>query len=521
MPRILRPMILGMVLAALIASFFLKREAYIAQTADDATLYAACAAVDAEPCIIPSPFQPPAAAVNAIGTIYHKKERETQGLAQFADAHQKTLLVDGVPFSQYWQLANPDSYVFHPMAFGRYVFRHASDPSFRKTLPELLHRVSVKLPNGGAAIYYPKHYPLNRMRGPGYVYSAISQSSILAGFVRNDQLERTAQSRRMVEQIKKAMFFDHTLGGIELAGVAQLELPLFNSNPEIVLNGWLFSLLQLNDYAQLYHDRATAEYVRKNLRFFADHHAVWYDHARNISRYSDTSPHKVILQYRGKALPTDLAVIYKSKVPELPNYAIAPVNDPKSARSNFTVRVTDTDTNAKRLNMELTCSGLFDTYVVSRADFTLELRDGGYQRRGGIPTGGGKWHRLTSIPNTGDGLSIVPVTLDKGELICGYPTNFATKNNTNFYHMYHIIALLALADNPSFADTKLTQQLAAIAREWYVNTAHMPMAGVEDVDSPHYVLKAVNGAKTIPLHKNAAELFRSHGIALLPEHRVQ
>ena len=133
--------------------------------------------------------------------------------------------------------------------------------------PELLNtirKVGIELPNGGLAFYYPNHYPLNRMRGPDLVYSAISQSEILAGFLKLYQQSDTDASKLVLDRVKQAMFFNHLDGGIDL-GVAQLELPLFRSNPEIILNGWLHALLQLNDYAIVMNDSEIASYVENNL----------------------------------------------------------------------------------------------------------------------------------------------------------------------------------------------------------------------------------------------------------------
>jgi hypothetical protein len=128
--------------------------------------------------IKPAPFQPTEHDMRATIGIYDTGQGDFE-FSMYGN-NQSTIIVNGVPFARYWQLEDPNQYVFHPMVWGRYVFNNADNPDFRKNLPSISEQIGVSLPNGGLTFYYPNHYPLNRMRGPEIIYSAISQSEILA-----------------------------------------------------------------------------------------------------------------------------------------------------------------------------------------------------------------------------------------------------------------------------------------------------------------------------------------------------
>ena len=133
---------------------------------------------------------------------------------------------------------------------------------------------------------------------------------------------------------------------------------LFRSNPEIILNGWLHALLHLNDYADCNEMMpAIASYVEKNLDFFADNHAVWYDEKRNISRYSDTSPQRSSYSHLRRRVST-LTVIYKAHDPRLKHYTITPVLDLENEFSAFDVRIVAVNEKNHKMTMVVTCSEL-------------------------------------------------------------------------------------------------------------------------------------------------------------------
>lgn len=515
-----RTLLPALLIAAIAAAAWMQYANAAADDGQSPSTLQACEAVGATDCVTPKPFQPTAEQLKATSAIYYKGDKAIDTTAAKFDP-SVSVLVDGLPYYRYWQLKHKDSYVFHAMQFGFHVLSGVDDPAFRKGLRKLLDRVGVPLPNGGIAVYYPKHYPLNRMRGPVHIYSGISQSSILTAFVKNDQLDQSAESHIMLEQIKKGMFFDHDKGGVELSGVAQLELPLFNSNPEIILNGWTHALMQLNDYALIYKDKKAAEYIRKNLRFFADHHEAWYDKKRNISRYSETSPHRSIVQYTDPTIEKKMVVIYKSKVPELHDYAIVPVEDFKNERASFDVRILSVNPKSKLLSLNLTCSGLFDTFVVAPSKFALKVRDGGYSPTNATPIGSGTWHIIKATQQTPQSPYVAQLALDKEELICGYPTNFSREHGKNYYHMHHMISLLYLALTPSFDDPELQKELIAIVKKWYENTQKIggPGVSVEHIVPPQTVLNSINRVKFRHQFTDVYAMFKQAGITPLPVHR--
>ena len=210
------------------------------------------------------PFQPRPDDMEFTGRI-HDTGVEGFQFSMYGNS-QKTILIEGVPFSRYWQLEDPNHFVFHPMVFGRFVFNQADKPDSGTDLARLTAKVGTALPdNGGTAFYYPNHYPLNRLSGPALVYSAISQSEILAGYLHHERVHPEEATEALTEAVKRALLYPYAKGGTQLEQVAFLELPLFRSNPEIILNGWLHALLHLNDYAQVKSDAAAARIVERHL----------------------------------------------------------------------------------------------------------------------------------------------------------------------------------------------------------------------------------------------------------------
>ena len=375
-PLILR----GTIITGAVATFVALSYVYPAFSSSEI-----CARMDLE-CHVVTPFQPSAAQMEPVSAVHH-----------VPDSTERTLAIDGIPFSRYWLLGDEQTYVFHPSKFGEYVLSNVKNESFRQNLPLLTARIAVDLPNGSLAFYYPNHYPLNRMRGPDLMYSAYGQASILQAYLRFHLLQDTGESLHLLKSVRDAMFFPYERGGVDL-GVAQLELPLFRSNPEIILNGWLHALLVLANYAFVMDDRNVSDYVRRNLQFFAKYHKVWYDDDRNISRYSDTSPHRVTA--RVSSIDQSFWVIYRSKVTELKNYIVSPVVDLENEYSAFDVRINHLNTKNRLITMSITCSGLFDTLLVSDEPFgPLRIRGGGYDPVRATPSATGRWHNLKPHEN--------------------------------------------------------------------------------------------------------------------------
>ena len=91
-------------------------------------------------------------------------------------------------------------------------------------------------------------------------------------------------------------------------------------------------------------------------------------------------------------------------------------------------------------------------------------------------------------PQSTNGMYAVAVTLSDDELICGYPTNFAKKDGRNYYHSYHLVALMLLASYTPYNDPLLSSKLAEIALDWFERTNLFTYAGYEFSD-PQSILR--------------------------------
>lgn len=460
----------------------------------------ACYAItgDSDLCITPKPFQPSAKNMKFVSQVFTKD----QGDDQYGE---KFILVQEVPFARYWQLKDKNQYVFHPAVYGRYVFNNAQYINVEK----ITDFVGIELPNKGLAFFYPNLYPLSRMNGKTVTYSTISQGAVLSGYMKYDKEIASLKSHQLVERVKDAFFLPYEEGGIDI-GIAQLEIPLFHSNPEIILNGWLDALLRLNDYALAYNDTKIANYIHRNLKFFADNSKLWYDTERNISRYSDTSPQAVTIL--SDNIRANFVVIYKSKIKEMKNYLIPLKDDPKGQISSYENKIISHNIMTKEIKMNLSCSGFFDSVLVSDSPFKMKIRSGGYSPTSSTPTNYGKWYSLKSKPVLDQNLH--QITLPNEKLICGYPTNFSKANNKNFYHMHHIVSLLYLANYPSFIDNNLTNLLKQIATEWYANTVNFKYRKLDNFENPQEVLSSINRGKFIVQINDANTLFNQSNVPL-------
>ena len=413
---------------------------------------------------------------------------------------QNTIVVDGVPFAQYWQLDEPDKYVFHPMVWGRYVFEN-DDPAFAARLPELVGRTGHDLPDGSVAFYYPNHYPLNRMSGPDLMYSAISQSELLAGFVAAADRSGSDEVARIAERVLGGLLFPYESGGVNLDGLALLEFPLFRSNPEIILNGWLHALLHLNDWAIVHDDAEAARILERNLEFLVSNHAVWYDGARNVSRYSDTSPFRAVLE--GARDDQSYRVFFDARNGLLRDYVHAPVDDPDGEYSGYDTRFVSR--KGRTATLGTTCSGLFDTVIASDAAFSLRFRPHVFDPTRATPSLG-DGETIIESSEVGGGFHEVRIEAGTPGLICGYPTNFAKANGRNFYHGQHIVALSYLAAFGAFDDNALKDDLQSIAEEWRVRTAAYASRTLDDFEPLQVVLDSINRGKVLTQATTISEL---------------
>jgi hypothetical protein len=347
------------------------------------------------------------------------------------------VIVNGVLFYRYWQNPEDDYYVLHPMVLGRYLVRLATDPGVSAYLDGVV-QVAHRLPNGGLLWYYPDRYMLTRFLGPDLAPSAIAQGQILEGVTTVDAVV-PADLSKLARSVFKGLAFDYYRGGLNLAGLALLEVPLFRSPPEIILNGWLDALLHLRSYVEEYDDHEARRLFESNVRFLARSLDRFHDPKSGLSRYSDLCPYRVSVEW-DDAGQRELTAFYKSRVSELDNlsFDLREIAHPtRSAFDNQVIRETPTGIEAW-----VSCSQEYDTYLVSTSGpFTVRLVAGVYEPEHSTPGAGGATILIPSAPV--DSYHVAHLTSIRDELFCGYPTNF-TKNGVNFYHAYHVVALASL-----------------------------------------------------------------------------
>lgn len=467
-------------------------------------------------CIVVDPFQPDPALTARLDRVFDIGEPDF--VFEGYGNEQESIVVDGVPYSRYWQLDDPSKYVLHPMAVGRYVFNNAEEPSIAETTDTLFGQLGAELPDGGGvAFFYPNQYPLSRMSGPDYMYSAISQSEILAGFMRIDRIRRSADSSSRLASVRDALFYPYEMGGVNLSDVAQLELPLFRANPEIILNGWLHSLMHLNDYAIEYDDPEVAEYVARNLRFFARNNEAWFDESNSVSRYSDTSPHRIVITPEDAERTPELSVLFNSSVPELSDYLVPLEFDLDGNLGGYDSRVAAINADNGALTATVTCSTLFETILLSTEPITVDLQAGTFDPERATPGPGGTPITLQSEWDEIAGMH--RVSIEGADLICGYPTNFAKANSKNFYHVHHVVALLLLAEYGEGLNRELRAELIRTASAWYRAMGDYVPRSIEHFEDPQKVLDGINRGKLLVHETDAVALLERAGVEVFAEHR--
>lgn len=419
---------------------------------------------------------------------------------------QSTVNVEGVPFARYWQLKDQEAYVFHPMVFGRYLCLNRANLPDNEQLLNTLPEFGYELEAGGLAFYYPEHFPLNRMKGPEITYSAISQSEILAGFSQNERSDSLVA--KFERDALKALLNSYYHGGVNLADHAFLEMPLYRSAPEIILNGWLHALLHLNDYARLHEDSTVDRIVAQNCQFLARRINDWYDEANHISLYSNLTPYMGDLVFDKPFDPADTMWIeYVSEEPAINNQRIPVSMEDHRDFGSFDNLISQTDAGVK---IRISASSLFRTRVVSPVPFTLAMQSGTYQPERAAPAGGGYDLAFKSIP---EGRKwVAEIACPDSLLWRGFPTNFNKQNGKNYYHVQHIVGILYIANfgkNISEADR---QKLIATADRWYRDTrlySHLP---IDSFEAPQKVLESMMEGKVIQDVETFDELLELSGL---------
>jgi len=387
-------------------------------------------------------IQPPEELIQSISRVYSSEMQSDEKIPESSKG-SALILINGVPFFPYWQ-KKEKQYAFHPMAYGGFLSRLSCTEPIDRYL-DAAEQMAYKLPNGGLLWYYPDNYNLNRFLGPDISPSAIGQGQILGAIV---DLDRRCD--RDLYNLARSAFlglaFPYYDGGVNLKDKFLLELPLFRSAPEVILNGWLHALLYLRQYADYYNDSQARKLFLASVATLAQDLPSFHDAKTGLSLYSDLCPYRVRIRHPNGPLKK-LFVFYKAREAGLDNlvFELKPIMNDRSSYDNRVIKSTKSFTD-----VWISCSQRYDTYLVAEgAPFTAEFTTGTYDPKRATPAAGGEHIELQSH-KAGD-YEVVHITSVRQKLFCGYPTNFSKYVGKNYYHVYHVVALaclLASADLP-------------------------------------------------------------------------
>ncbi len=348
------------------------------------------------------------------------------------------IIVNDIPYFIYWQ-GSQEEYIFHPKAFGSFISALSCNAHIQEYLKKAI-KTAYKLPNGGLLWYYPDNFKLYRFIGPDLSPSAMSQSMFLGTITDLDQRCNLNLSL-LAHKIFLGLIFSYYQGGVNLDNRFLLELPLLHSPPEIILNGWLYSLLHLKKYIDFYHDPEAENLFNNNIRTLAKSLSSFHDSNTGLSLYSNLTPYRIRLYYSHE-YPTKLFVFYKSHISGIRNLTFKlKLNKIKEGiYNNHISKITK-----KYIDIWVSCSQMYDTFLVADKSFYVKFFTGRYSPFSSIPKSGGEAIILES--KIADNYNIVNITSVRNKLFCGYPTNFLKPGGKNYYHIYHIVALLCLLDS--------------------------------------------------------------------------
>lgn len=408
--------------------------------------------------------QPSPVLVERISRIYRKEDSQQKSPSGVSGWN--VVVVNNVFFYPYWQ-GEEGEYVFLPMAMGCLFSCLNCSDSPRKYL-EAGVTLAHQLPNGGLLWYYPDNYKLNRFLGPDIHPSAISQGQILGGIVHLDK-RCNLGLKDLARKVFLGLKFDYYRGGVNLEDRALLELPLFRSAPEIILNGWLHALLYLRQYAEFYQDREAKLLLEANLKFLGRSLKRFHDPKTGLSLYSDLGP------YRVKVEPAvdNLIVFYRSRVPEFDDlvFELKVIEHPtRSPYDNQIIRRTK-----NYIYAQVSCSQHYDTYLLSKqGPFTVTFTTGTYSPKRATPGPGGEKIALHSKQK--GNFNVVHLTEVREKLFCGFPTNFLKWGRENYYHVYHIVALTCLLAVEDMKD-ETSREIFYWIRKWMTTVDRLSAEG--------------------------------------------
>jgi hypothetical protein len=413
----------------------------------------------------------------------HDMEKINKSIYVKNPDHKETQIVNGIPYSWYPAVDGVEEgrRIVHPGVIGRQILNSSEHRDEIDALLKGMREIGVSVPNGGIAFYYPKHIEIARLLGPDYHYSSMTAADILSGLAKAAWLEQTAPPD-LVDRILDSLTFNYEHGGVNLADKALLELPLFKSAPEIVLNGWLHSLVHLyevqrvipEEHETLNARKRIAKILKNNIEFLASIIHQFDAPSVRLSRYSNLSPYTVrIVADDAEIEPVD--ILYDSRNKGIEDYRVRLKKiDNEERHSLYDNQIIRETPNIGRITATISCSQMFDTYIVREAGpFTVKYEAGRYDYRSTVPATGPHVEKQSTVGS--DGLHVVKLGPEDRLTLCGYPTNFSKSGKTNYYHIQHIVALRYLV----MAEVGTVSQrcrLEKFASKWdrYVGTTTVP-----------------------------------------------
>ena len=418
------------------------------------------------------------------------------------------IAADGLPYS--WYPTVPDSErvrILHPGGVGRRLYTLAKDPASAERYLHAMKSVGVRLPNGGWAWYYPRSIRISRLLGPDLKYSGMTAGDVLGGFTEVMRLHG-ATTWCHADDALKSLTFPWNEGGVSLNGVALLELPMFRSPPEVVLNGWLHSLLFLHDYAEISHDEGAAELLSDNLAFMAKTLHEYDDQETGLSRYSDATPYKVNIQWAKARTAPKFFVWYTSKHIEISDVVVKldELVNPPGGPSLYDNQILARAEGSAQI--QLTATQKFDTYLVCHgAPFSATVDPGLHAYDSTVPRRSGNLIQLDSQPVSNRTGGFHALAINEANLMKGSPTAFSKKGGENYYHVQHIVALLYLSRFKA-AQPWIKEGMEHYARRWMSVMKGGQVPVDRPFSDPQRVLTAMCGGKPIKHATNFVDLVR-------------
>lgn len=373
------------------------------------------------------------------------------------------VLKDHIPYFNHPQATTPDGHVFHPMRLGRFLLE-AKDYDGVRALATATLDTGVELPNGAIAWYYPKCFNISRMQSNHLVYSCISQGTLLSAFayLEKQRLVKAGSA----ERIFGSLLYEYEEGGVNLRNHAMLEIPLFASAPEIILNGWIDSLLHVNEYCQLLPTDDAIKFLDTNFDFLCSVLPNFDHEGSMLSLYSDLTPYRLSVTANNREAIETFTVFYQARDPKFPDIMIKPTiavqGEATSRFENHICRV-----NGRKAHLWVSLSQHYDTYLLcSATTLSASVNAGRRDYHRSAPGFDGANVNLQEgfVSHDLAVLKIEPSSTDT-PLLRGYPTNFLKDGTINFYHSHHIAALYMLSLSP-YASSAHREVLVSYAHKW-------------------------------------------------------